>query len=430
VATSAHQVEGGTTANTWSAWELTTRPDGGPAIAGNQRCGRAADHWERFETDLGLMRWLGVDTYRFSVEWSRVEPLPGHIDEAAIERYRTWCTTLLDAGIAPMVTLHHFTEPLWTSERGGFAHASTVEAWLRFVRLCAHRLGDLVLDWVTVNEPVAYMAQGWIRGEWPPGRRDPALAAEVLENLLIAHARAYHAIHDGDRAERRHRVGLAHNIMPMRSRRPLDPWNRVVAGMVDATYNRAVPEALRTGVLRLRLPGVRFTSRHPVLRGTQDFFGLNHYHRALVATRASATRPIDLLPTPGEPNDLGWSMEPSSLGDVLRWTRRYALPVVVTEHGTVDGDTPDVRRRRYLGASLVEMAAAARDGVDVRGYLHWSLLDNFEWTSGYGACCGLFRVDRSDLHRTPTTSAAFYRDVIAVQRGREDRLARHLTDGA
>lgn len=417
VATAAHQVEGGTSQNTWAAWELARRSDGRPTIRTGERCGRAAGSWELFDTDLALMRWLGVDLYRFSIEWSRIEPLPEHLDSAALARYRSWCTALLDVGITPMVTLHHFTEPSWTTELGGFARPSTVRAWLRFVRICVDELGDLVDHWVTVNEPVPYVAQGWVRGEWPPGRRDPREAVVVLENLLLAHAQAYRIIHEHDRPGRRHQVGLAHNIMPLRPRLPLRPGDVVAARMLDRAYNRAVPQALHTGVLRLRLPGLRFAARHPSLRGTQDFFGLNHYHAALVDTRPCADGPITLIPTSGERNDLGRTPEPPTIGQVLRGIRRYGLPVIITEHGTVDGDSPDLRRRRFLGACLAEVADAVRDGVDVRGYLHWSLLDGFAWTHGFGAQYGLFRVDRGDLHRTPTSAAHWYRELIAAQLG-------------
>jgi len=420
VATSAHQVEGGTTANTWSAWELGRHPDGRPTIATGERCGRGADHWARFDADLGLMRWLGIGVYRFSVEWSRIEPLAGQLDLAALERYRQWCLDLRAAGITPMVTLHHFTEPLWTRERGGFEQQATVDAWVRFVQLCVRRLGDVVDRWVTINEPVAYVSQGWLRGEWPPGRRDPTAAAQVLENLLLAHARAYQVIHAADRGPRRHQVGLAHNIMPMRPQRAAHPGDRFVARQLDRTYNWAVPDALAGGVLRLRLPGLTFTARHPAVRGTQDFFGLNHYHRVLVRARPGAAEPVALLPLPGERSDLGWSLEPWTLGATARAAARYGLPIIVTEHGAADGDTPDVRRRHFLGGSLAALAAARRDGVDVRGYLHWSLLDNFEWAHGYSMRMGLFRVDRDDFRRITTSSARFYRDVIAAQAGGGD----------
>ncbi|MBK7622584.1 MAG: glycoside hydrolase family 1 protein [Kineosporiaceae bacterium] len=413
VATSAHQVEGGTTANTWSAWELTRRPDGSPAIARGQRCGPAANHWELLATDLGLMRWLGVDLYRFSVEWSRVEPLPGHIDHAALDRYRAWCQALIGAGITPMVTLHHFTEPQWASEHGGFAYAGTVDAWLRFVHLCLDRFGDLVGDWVTINEPVAYVVQGWVRGVWPPGLQEPATAVSVLENLLLAHARAYHAIHERD-GQRRHRVGLAHHLMPLQAARGWNPADVLLARFADAGYNRAVPEALRTGVLRLRLPGIRYAARLHRLRGTQDFFGVNHSHRALVVARLGADPSLDLRPRPSKRHDLG---------SVLRWARRYGLPIVVTEHTTehttIDGHTADDQRRRVLGSGLAELAAAVRDGADVRAYVHWSLIDTFEWTHGYDVGTGLFRVDRGDFHRTATGSAGYYREVIAAHRAGE-----------
>ena len=270
---------------------------------------------------------------------------------------------------------------------------------------------------MTVNEPVAYATQGWLRGEWPPGRQDAAAAARVLENLLLAHARAYAVIHGADRDGRRHQVGMAHNIIPMRPQRPTHLGDRFVARQLDRTYNWAVPDALAGGVLRLRLPGWSLTARHPGLRGTQDFFGLNHYHRALVRAQPRAAEPVQLLPLPGQPSDAGWSLEPWTLGPVVRAAARYGLPIVVTEHGAADGATPDVRRRRFLGGSLAALAAAVRDGVDVRGYLHWSLLDTFEWAHGYSLQFGLFQVEREGFRRIRTSSATFYRDVIAAQSG-------------
>jgi beta-glucosidase len=415
VASSAHQVEGGTTANTWSAWELTTRPDGSPRISGGDRCGRAADHWSRFAEDVELLRWLGVGMYRLSVEWSRVEPLPGLVDGSVLDRYRQRCVDLRAVGIEPMVTLHHVTEPQWTAERGGFGYRPTTDAWLRFVALCVDALGDVVRHWTTVDRPVDYVVRGWLRGEWPPGLADPAAAVRVLENLLLAHARAYRVIHAADRGGWQHHVGIAHDLMPMRPARPFRPLDRLQARRWDLTYNRAVPDALTSGVLRLRLYEGSVVRRHPELRGTQDFFGLSHDHRVLVRAGRSWRDPVELFPGPGERSDLGRSLEPWSLADVARDVARYGLPVIVTGHGTADMAVPDLRRRRWLGASLAALAQACNDGVDVRGYLYGSLLDGFEWSHGFGARTGLFRVAGRDLRRIPTSSAAFYRDVVAAQ---------------
>lgn len=413
VGTSAHQVEGGLTANTWARWEESVDELGRPRVSGGQRCGWAADHWRRFDEDVGLMRWLGIDTYRFSVEWSRVEPRPGAVDIGALLRYRQWCETLLAAGIEPVVTLHHFTDPEWFADRGGFAAPDGVTAFVGFVRRVVEHLGDLVGWWVTVNEPVAYAVQGWWRGVFPPGHTDPAAAVGVLEQLLIAHANAYRAVHA--LAPRAPSVGLAHNVVDFRARWPANPADRLAAHLLDRAYNRAVPDALATGRLRVRLPGIRRTVTHECLRGTQDFLGLNHYHPLDVAVKPLHRPPIEATFRPGgEHNDLGWPQDPRSLTRCLAAMSGYGLPIVVLEHGTADAADPDALRESYLAASLAELSAAVAGGLDIRGYLHWSLLDNFEWTHGFTGRFGLFRVHRGTGERTATRAADYYRRAITA----------------
>lgn len=414
-ATSAYQVEGGLTNNNWAVWERTRGPDGQPRISGGQRCGDAVGHWRRFGEDLKLMRELGLTAYRFSVEWSRVEPLPGYVDEAALLRYRRWCEQLRAAGITPLVSLHHFTEPLWVSEQGGFGNPATIPAFVRFAERVAAALGDVVEFWTTVNEPVGYAVQGWWRGEWPPGRTDPAETARVVRHLLLAHAGAYRALHRlaGDRPCR---VGLAHNLVVFRAWRRRHPADRLAARLLDAAYNRAVLEALETGELRLRLPGLRYTAFVPGVAGTQDYLGLTHYYPMDVRFRPSRPERIDAGFAPGSPkNDLGWSLEPSSIVGVVDLLAGYGRPIVVLEHGTCDAENPDLRRRRLLGHTLAALRDAVDGGADDRGYVRWSLLDNFEWSYGFSARFGLFRVDHRTGARSATTSADYYRRIISAQ---------------
>jgi beta-glucosidase len=415
-ATSAHQVEGDTGRNNWSQWERTRRPDGSPRIHNGQRCGRAVDHWRRFSEDLELMRWLGIRAYRFSLEWSRIEPLLGYFDDAALQRYRRWCEQLRDAGIAPVITLHHFTEPAWFAERGSFANRSAISTFGRFVEHAVSQLIDLVDCWVTINEPVGYAVQGWWRGEWPPGHTNPATAASVVENLLLAHAHAYRLIHRLARDRSSCWVGLAHNLVAFRPRRRFHPGDRLAARLLDGAYNRAVLQALATGELRLRLPGLRHEAVHPVLCGTQDYLGLTHYYPLTVRFHAFSSDHFDVdFTEDGDHNDLGWSLDPTSLTEVLALVRGYRLPIVVLEHGICDSAQPDERRRRFLAHSLDELRRVIEQGTDVRGYLHWSLLDNFEWTYGFTPRFGLFRVDHTTGARSPTSSADFYRRLIAAQ---------------
>jgi beta-glucosidase len=424
-ATSAHQVEGGTTGNNWTRWEEHLRPDGRRGVYSGEHCGRAVDHWERFEDDVELMSDLGIDMYRFSLEWSRLEPRPGAFDDVALERYRAWCVLLREAGIAPMITLHHFTEPLWLTDRGGFADRAAVDAFARLVEHVAPVLGEVCDWWITVNEPEVFAFHGWLRGEFPPGETDAARTGQVLEHVLLAHARAYHLLHqlatrdaDGDGVPCR--VSLAKNVMPTQPLRPWNPADVAAARALHTAYNAAPLDACTDGRFRFGLLGAgRRQALHRELAGTLDYIGVNHYSRALVSFdprvpgRHSTTFDLE-----SEKNDLGWDLLPETLGVAVRFAGRYGKPVVVTEHGTCDGEVPDRRRRAFLLDSLHVLDRCIRDGVDVRGYLHWSLLDNFEWAHGFGPRFGLYRVDRATLERTLTSGGDLYRGIITEHRAR------------
>lgn len=423
-ATAAHQVEGGTTNNNWTRWEQVTRPDGRPGIFTGDRCGAAADHWARFEEDLARMQALGLQLYRFSIEWSRLEPEEGRFDEAALDRYRDWCLRLRAAGIEPMVTLHHFTEPLWITDRGGFEDRRTVDAFARFVAHVVPRLADVVDLWVTVNEPMVYALLGWGRGTFPPGRQEPAAVGPVLENLLLAHAEAYRLLHrldtvDADGDGTACRAGLAKNVVLFAPRRWWHPADRLVAYLLDRLYNHAVLQALQTGRLRLWLPGqVDFDVTHPALAATWDYAGLNHYFRNLVAFDPAAPEGVSVGFDPAcEKNDMGWDLTPHTLYDALRLVDGYGKPIYITENGTCDADVPDRRRQRHLLGSLHAVDRALRDGCDVRAYLYWSLMDNFEWAHGFAPRFGLYRVDYATQARALTGGGALYRDILARQPG-------------
>lgn len=422
-ATAAHQVEGGLTRNNWTQWERTTRSDGRPGIFTGDRVGQAADHWRRFEADLERMQDLGLGRYRFSLAWSRIEPEEGRFDDAAMARYRSWCVQLRDVGITPMVTLHHFTEPLWLTEQDGFASPKAVEAFARFVRYVVPRLADVVDDWVTINEPAVYAVLGWYRGEFPPGQHDPALAARVLDHLLLAHAEAYHLLHsldtsdaDGDGVACR--ASIAKNVVPFVPKRWWHAGDVALAYMLDQFYNEATLQALETGRFRVWLPGlVHYEATHSQLAGTWDYVGLNHYFRNLVALDLSAPDGIFLGFDGDRPtNDMGWSLYPQALYDALRTAGRFGKPIYITENGTCDAEQPDWRRQWFLTQSLYAVQQAMRDGVDVRGYCYWSLMDNFEWAHGFAPRFGLYRVDYATQQRTLTGGGRLYRDIIARQR--------------
>jgi beta-glucosidase len=423
-ATAAHQVEGGLRDSNWTRWEEHVRADGRPGILSGDRAGRASAHWERFDDDVHLMVDLGLDTYRFSPEWSRLEPSPGRFDDDALDRYRSWCHTLRAAGITPMVTLHHFTEPGWVTDRGGFEDVSTPAAFERFVAHVVPALADQVDLWITINEPNVFAVLGWLRGEFPPGATDLGRTARVLRNVLEAHGRAYHAIHRLDRvaadpAGPPAAVSIAHNVVLFEPRTRANPLEVLGARVAHRNYNVAPVEACRSGRVTFGLPGAGVNERLPGLAGTLDWLGVNHYFRYLVQVPGRG-EPVGLgFDDVSVKNDMGWDLLPGTLATAVRWAASYGLPVTVTEHGTCDGEVPDDRRRWFVPAALQDLASAVAEGVDCRGYVHWSLLDNFEWAHGFEPRFGLYRVDYATQERALTGGGAAYRDVVTASR--EDR---------
>ena len=405
-ATAATQIEGGCATSDWHAFaRLPGRVKNGdtPDVA--------CDSWRRWREDVELQRALGVGAYRMSVEWARIEPRQGHIDTAALGEYRRMLGALKDAGIEPMVTLHHFTLPLWLSDRGGLLAGGFPGLLARFARTVVRALGDVCRFWVTINEPNVLAAHAYLLGVWPPAATNPLEAVRAHHALLAAHVAAYRALKDerGDDVQ----VGVAHHLRVSEPARPDSPADRTMARVFARVFNEAFAIATCTGRMYgpadalVRGPdGFRVTEA----RGTQDFYGLNYYSRDVVrfSTKHAgvlfAERPV---PDGAEVNDLGWEVYPEGLGILVReWARRSGLPVYVTENGIADA--ADTRRASFLVRHLAEIARAIADGVDVRGYFHWSLLDNFEWAEGYGPRFGLVEVDRATQERRVRESGKVY----------------------
>jgi beta-glucosidase len=336
-----------------------------------------------------------MGAYRLGVEWARIEPEPGRIDHGALDEYRQILGALRDAAIEPMVTLHHFTLPAWLARAGGVFSADFPERLGRFGRTVAASLGDLCRLWITINEPNVLAAHAYLLGVWPPGKRSPWLAWRAQDRLLAAHQAAYRAI----KASRPDGlVGVAHHLRvvePERSVRADAYAARAFRGLFNDPFALAVCKA-----------------------GTQDFFGINYYSRDVVRFSPHHAGELFLqrtVPPAADVSDLGWEIYPEGLGIVVReWARRSGLPVYVTENGVADA--ADRKRAAFITAHLRELLAALDDGVDVRGYFHWSLLDNFEWAEGYGPRFGLAAVDYATLERRLRPSAHVYARVARERR--------------
>jgi beta-glucosidase len=388
-ATSAHQIEGGNDRNDWWDWEQIPGK-----IRDGARSGAACLGWERYEEDLDLLRAIGLNAYRFSLEWSRIEPEPGRYDEAAIAHYRAVLEACRARGITPMVTLHHFTNPRWFAARGGWEERKNLDPFERFARLAGERYGDLVDWWVTVNEPEVYGFYGYASGIWPPGVSDRSRALQVIANLLEAHALASRALRETDRTDadgdgRAAWIGASKHWVLLDPKRPWWPLDRLAASAQHQVFNEAVVRALAGGPIDLRIPGAKPATRDPgVMGGSSDYLGINYYTRWLVTLTGKDPR----SPRPGAPvNDLGWEVYPEGIERVLLETSRFGLPLVVTENGIADA--ADRMRPGFIRTTLAALDRVGGQGADVRGYLHWSLYDNFEWSDGHEGRFGLYAVD-------------------------------------
>ncbi len=414
VGTSAHQVEGGNDRNDWWDWEQ--RPG---AIHGGDRSGAACRHYERYAEDLDLVRGLALNAYRFSVEWSRLEPEPGRYDDAALAHYRAVAEACRARGIAPMVTLHHFTIPRWFAAKGGWERRENLPHFIRFVRWVGAGLGDRVDHWITVNEPEVLGFYGYASGIWPPGVSDRSRALVVIANLLEAHALASHALRETDRVDadgdgRATIIGAAKHWVHLDPRRAWHPLDWLAASVQHRVFNVAVARALAGGPIELSIPGARTVRRRvDALAGSSDFLGVNFYTRWMVSLFGKDPRSARR----GAPvNDLGWEIQPEGLGRALEACRAFELPMIVTESGIADA--ADRWRPDFIRRSLEAIDRARADGADVRGYYHWSLLDNFEWADGYQGRFGLYAVDFEDpmLPRRARPSAGVYAAEVARRR--------------
>lgn len=386
-ATSAYQYEGGNLHSDWYEWERLGRV--------RERCGRAVDFWERYPGDLDLAASLGMNAFRVSVEWGRVEPERGRFDDAVLSHYADIVHAIRDRGMQPMVVLWHFTNPSWLAARreAPWVSGDSPELFGRYARRVAEALGDSVAWWATLNEANTYADHGFIQGDWPPGRhRDYLGGYRSYVGLARAHSHARNAIHDvvGPAA----RVGLTHVL----------PWVH--------------PASTGAGVWKPHAAWYRWMAAWAFLdrvRGELDWLGVQYYYD--VPTTTFGHRPDD-----GDPprTDMGWRIVPKGLYHVTMQTwERYGVPIIITENGLADCE--DEQRGRFLIDHLLWLERAIAQGADVRGYLHWSLLDNFEWAAGFGPRFGLVDVDRATLVRAPRPSAALF-ERIARANGVPDDL--------
>lgn len=382
-ATASHQVEGNNH-NNWTEWERSSKRREDLEASGelskygldNFISGRGPDQFSLYTEDFALARQLGHTATRISIEWSRIEPEKGVFNQQAIEHYRDVIKTIRDNGMEPFVTMYHWPVPLWFDKKGGWLAKDAVKDFESYATCLTESLGDQVTYWLTINEPEIFTLYSYYKGEWPPQTRSLTKSLRVFLTLSRAHIAAYQVIKT---RQPESQVGIAKNNTYFEAGTLLDWPYKIVCEMV---WNHHFLKRI---------------ARH------QDFIGLNHYfhHRFFFGARRNADQHV---------SDLGWELYPESIYRVLVDLKRYKKPIFITEHGLADAG--DVNRAWFLGESLKQVHRAIAKGVDVRGYLHWTLIDNFEWALGYRARFGLVAVNNKTLKRTPRPSAFLYKEII------------------
>jgi beta-glucosidase len=377
-ATAAHQVEGNNIHNDWWEWEKR----GG----GAEPSGIACDHYNRFEEDFKLAKKLNHNAHRLSIEWARIEPEEGEWNEDAIEHYQGVLKSLRNKGMRTFATLFHFTLPAWFAKKGGFEKKENIEYFDRFVDRAAYHFGDMVDFWLTINEPNIYIGSSYLGGYWPPQKRNLPKAIQVYFNLARAHKSAYKSIHN---IKKDAQVGMAANISTYHN----------IGGYLPGMVVSKVAKFLTND------------SFYFLTRNYNDFLGVNYYFfhnfslRDLFLLKKISLKSIEetmML----ERSDLGWPIYPPGIYEALISLKKYRLPIYITENGVADAQ--DKYREKFILNHLQWVHQAIKEGVDVRGYLHWTLMDNYEWAFGFKPKFGLVEVDFKTQKRKIRKSALTY----------------------
>jgi len=397
VASAAAQIEGGNLRHTWNDWY------GKGHIKDGSNPARACDHWRRWQEDIDLMAHMGIKHYRFSIEWARLEPENGFYDGSAAVQYRDMILYMKEKGITPLLTLHHFTHPLWFEEMGGFANPENIPVFLKFVAYAIRTFGDLAEEYITINEPNVFAVQGYYAGEFPPGQKSAATALKVMSIMACCHIRAYQLIHQmrQEMGFKGTKVGFAHHMRVFTPANPKNAWHTTCSKAMAWLFQGALTKACLTG--RFSAPMKKYIKIKP--GEYSDFLALNYYTRSTVTGTKYGTKPNTTV------NDLGWEIYPK--GIVTCAAKLYDTlprPIYITENGTCDNN--DSFRSKYIYDHL---RALVKSKLPVARYYHWCFTDNFEWCEGESARFGLVHVDYETQERRIKNSGRFYMEMIKTR---------------
>lgn len=400
-ATAATQIEGGDDNNNWARFAEEGKIDDRTSPT------RACDHYNKWREDIDLMAEMGIQIYRFGIEWSRIEPQQGEIDEEVLEHYRAEIEYMIEKGIKPLLTLHHFSNPLWFEDAGGWTGPNCVDYFIDFASEVIDYLGDLVDEYITINEPNVYCLNGYFYGIWPPEQKSIFTYSRALSNMAHAHIKCYQLIHnkraDMGKSREETLVSFANHLRIFAPKNYNNPKHRICARFMEHMFQTAITDAMMTG--KCVFPVIR---PRGVERGRYfDFIGINYYSRTTVSGISNGTAEDCYK------NDLGWEIYHDGLIDLanllsMEYGDQY--PIFVTENGTCDNN--DSFRPLFIYDQLKLISEL---DSRIERYYHWTFMDNFEWREGEAARFGIVHTDYDNQKRTVKNSGRLYSDIIKNQ---------------
>jgi len=397
VGTSAYQVEGGCDNNQYCEHEGSQRmPD---------FCGDACDHWNRYKEDVQLIKKLGANSYRFSVEWSKVQPQEDYFNSRALQHYVDVCDELLANGIKPVITIHHYTDPIWFAQKGGFEKEENIKYYVEYAAKLFEVLGNKVHLWLTFNSPSGYALPGYVVGDKPPYKKSMRLGIKVLQNLCEAHVQTYQRIKKMPGGQQS-KIGILKNICQLDPITWWNPMSKLYAKIGNGLANNCILRFFSTGVFSTWLPGTMY--KNALAPKSLDFIGLNYYSHTGIKGFSRCAYPGERAMCKKDHTIYaeGLYRALKTVSDAI--AKPLNIPVYVTENGIAPIKESD--RDLFLKRYFYAMSEAIRDGIDVRGYFYWSLMDNYEWGT-YNDRYGLYHVDFSTQKRTFKPSAQYFVDV-------------------
>lgn len=394
--TSSHQVEGNNY-NDWTEWEEKNsvklakesktkwqlwQQDKFPEMFDPQNyiSGKACDHYNLFENDFDITKQLNHNAYKFSIEWSRIEPKDGKFDANQLAHYRAVIHDLKARGIEPFVVLWHWTLPVWLSKKGGILNDNFEKYFCRYSEYVVNGLKDDVQFWITLNEPTSYIGNGYFSGNWPPSKMNIFKGIKAYKKLAQAHNLAFDNIH---KISSRAKISFANSL----------------------SYNE--PKNLNSIVDRVIANVFNYFSNEKMFRliaNKLDYLAIHYYRPKKIGLGKNTNS------SPKNLSDMGWEIYPEGIYRILSEVKKYNLPIYITENGLADAD--DSKRSDFIKNHLIQVHKAIKEGADVRGYFYWSLLDNFEWDKGFWPRFGLVEIDYKTQKRTIRKSAFAYSDII------------------